>query len=110
MEVLFTDRRLRDRLSTRTHLVKKYGDVVAKRVTQRLQELRSAETLADMRNLPGKCHELTGDRTGELAVNLDAQHRLIFRPAENPAPQKPDGGLDWDAVTDVVVTEIVDYH
>lgn len=110
MEVLFADRRLRNRLSSKAHLVTTYGDVVAKRATQRFQELRAAGTLADMRNLPGKCHELTGDRTGQLAVHLDARYRLIFRPADNPPPTKADGGLDWDAVTEIVVIAIVDYH
>lgn len=110
MKVLFYDERTARQLSDKTRLVRTYGEVVARRVTQRLQELVGAETCEDMRKLPGKCHELTGDRTGQLAVRLDGQYRLILRPADNPAPSKPDGGLNWAAVTEIVVIEIVDYH
>lgn len=110
MEVLFDDDRLRRSLSTRSRLVAKYGDCLANRITQRLQELTAAATLDDMRALPGRCHELTGDRQGHLSVRLDDRHRLLFRPASNPPPARPDGGLEWSAMTAVVVTEIVDYH
>lgn len=110
MEVLFSDERTARQLSNRTVLVTTYGDVLARRITQRLQELSAADALDDMRKLPGKCHELVADRDGHLAVRLDKRSRLIFKPADNPAPAKPDGGLDWTAVTAIVVIEIVDYH
>lgn len=75
----------------------------------RMEQLRAAETLADMRALPGHCHELTADRKGQLAVRLAGPHRLVFQPRE-PAPRAVDGGLDWARVTAVVVLDIVDYH
>jgi proteic killer suppression protein len=36
--------------------------------------------------------------------------RLIFEPDHETKPTKPDGGLDWQKVTRVLVLEIVDYH
>lgn len=110
MEVLFESQRLARDLSKRRKLVRSYGSIVAKRITQRLQELRAAESLEDLRRLPGRCEELAGDRAGQLSVRLDRQYRLIFEPAGNPAPTKPDGGLDWSAVTEIVIVEVVDYH
>lgn len=63
-----------------------------------------------MRALPAaRCHELRGNRTGQLAVNLDQPYRLIFTPAP-PPPTKPDGGLDWTRVTTIIVLGIEDYH
>lgn len=62
-----------------------------------------------MRGLPGGCHQLKGDRRGHLAVTLHGGFRLIFRPLVNEVA-RPDTGLDWSSVTEVVVTEIVDYH
>lgn len=63
-----------------------------------------------MRTLPGRCHELTGDRKGELAVDLRGPYRLVFEPADNPPPVKEDGGLDWRRVTAVRILEVEDYH
>ena len=63
-----------------------------------------------MRNLPGRCHELRGDRVGTLALDLDGSIRLIIEPDHEPIPKKDDGGLDWNQVTQVRVTSIEDYH
>lgn len=110
MEVLFTTERLKRQLSSNTELQRRWGEVGAKRIALRLQQLAAASTLADMRQLPGRCHELTGDRDGHLALDLHNPYRLIIRPTANPAPTKEDGGHDWDSVDSVTVTEIVDYH
>jgi proteic killer suppression protein len=63
-----------------------------------------------MRTLSGRCHELKGERAGQLSADLDGPYRLIFKPAYNPAPQKADGGLDWEQVTAIVLVEVVDTH
>ena len=77
----------------------------------RLDQLQAADTLDDLAKLPGaRCHELTADRKGQLAVDLVHPKRLIFMPDHDPTPEKPDGGLDWQKVTRAIVIEIVDYH
>jgi len=53
---------------------------------------------------------LTGDRKGTLAVDLDHPYRLIFEPANDPVPRKPDGGLDWTKITVIRILELRDYH
>jgi len=65
-----------------------------------------------MRLLPhAHCHELKGNRKGQLAVNLDLGFRMIFEPANEPVPYKPDGGLDWQSVTVVRILKLdEDYH
>jgi plasmid maintenance system killer protein len=85
------------------------GAVRAKKIQTRIKNLRAAETLADMRTLPGRCHELTGDRAGQLSLDLDHPYRLLFRPAEETEP-RPGGGLDWSKVTAVVIMSITDTH
>jgi hypothetical protein len=57
-----------------------------------------------------RCHELTGDRKGSLAVDVEHPKRLIFEPDHNPRPEKADGGLDWRQVTKIRVLAIEDYH
>lgn len=88
-----------------------WGESRARKVRQRLSELRAATTLADVATLPGaRCHELAGDLEGCLSVDLDHPYRLIFAPAHTPLPKKADGGLDWSAVTAIEVCGIKDTH
>ena len=90
-------------------LRKRHGVVRARRIQQRLKDLQGAETLADMRLLPGRCHELHGDLAGVLSLDLDHPYRLLVRPS-NDQPPGAGGGLDWSAVTAVTVIGIVDTH
>jgi len=76
---------------------------------QRITELSGARHLADIATLPAaRCHELMGDRKGQLSDRLAASLSAAVRPAHDPPPRKPDGGLDWAAVTDVEIVEITD--
>ncbi|HEY5750014.1 MAG TPA: hypothetical protein VIU12_28295 [Chryseolinea sp.] len=74
-------------------------------------ELKAAENLHQIfRVPPPRCHELNGDRKGQLSVDLDHPYRLIFIPANEPVPRKEDGGLDWQQVTEIEILEIADTH
>jgi proteic killer suppression protein len=72
--------------------------------------MRAAENLETLRFATGDWHELTGSRKGEFACSLSGRVRLIFVPANEPLPTKPDGGLDWSNITAVMNLEVVDYH
>ena len=109
MEIIFHRRRLKDLLSNEKELRRRYGQVVAKKVILRMSLLREANTLEALRRGPGRCHELTGERSGQLSIDIDERNRLVFRP-DKPVPHKEDGGLDWHKVERVVVIEITDYH
>jgi plasmid maintenance system killer protein len=88
----------------------KLGAEQAKRLRQRLDDLHAVGTLSVMRNLPGRTHELDGDRKGELSIDLVHPYRLIFVPANSPIPLKEDGGFDWTAITEIEIIEITDTH
>jgi plasmid maintenance system killer protein len=90
---------------------KAFGERRAKALKKRLDDLDAAIALSDMRYLPGRCHELVGDRKGHLALDLDQPYRLIFEPADDPVPTREDGGLEWTQVRVIRILEIgVDYH
>lgn len=110
MDILFKSQRLRRRLSSQSERVKKFGPVRARILRRRLDQLRAADDLSVMRHFKGRCHELTGDRKGEFAVDLDGPYRLIFEPADNPPPAKADGGLDWSRITEIRILGVEDYH
>jgi proteic killer suppression protein len=111
MDIAFRKRHLEKCANKNGYAQTELGPLRAKKYLARLTELKAAECLADLRNVPqADYHELTGDRKGEIACNVDHPYRLIFVPAHNPTPKKEDGGLDWNQVTAVEVTEIVNYH
>lgn len=111
MEVAFRTNKLAKLCSEAKKMVRAWGKECADRVQQRLAELEAADTLADLRALPGVgCHELTGNRKGQLALDAKHPYRLIIEPDHDPLPEVPDGGLDWSQVQRVIVIEVVDYH
>jgi plasmid maintenance system killer protein len=109
LEVSFDDADLAKTCRNEREMLRRYGAVRAKKLQLRLKTLRSAETLADMRSLPGRCHELHGDLAGTLSLDLDHPYRLLIRPADATRHGR-DGGLDWSAVCAVVVVGIADTH
>jgi proteic killer suppression protein len=110
MVIQFKTDKLRKTCTEAKAMIKTHGPERAKILRRRLDQLRAAPTLGVMKGLPGRCHELLGDRKGELAIDLDGPFRLIFEPADNPPPQLADGGLDWASVRAIRVLEVRDYH
>lgn len=110
MDVAFATEKLAKAMNNDSKLSQTYGADLAKQIRKRLDDLDAATTLEDMRTLPGRCEELTGDRAGQLSVRVSANDRLIFRPNHDPVPEREKGGLDWTQVTAIEVIEIVDYH
>jgi proteic killer suppression protein len=110
MEIAFATPRLQRRFESEKELRRAYGRDSAKKIMTRIADIEAATSLEEFRRLPGRCHELGGDRQGQLALDLAGGKRLVFEPNHNPAPVKEDGGLDWSLVEAVRVIEVVDYH
>lgn len=91
-------------------LQKEYGHLGAKIIRRRLDDLRAASTLEDMRLLPGKYHELKENRKGQIAVHVEEPKRLIFIPDHEPVPLTSNGAINWKEVRSIKVLEIVNYH
>ena len=110
MEISFDNKKLEKVFRKHQALVKKYGPKGAQRIIQRYVALQSVANLDEMRSLPGRCHELTGDHKGQYALDLVHPYRLIFEPDHEPIPRKSDGGIDWTAGTAVTIIAVEDYH
>jgi plasmid maintenance system killer protein len=110
MDIVYNNDKFEKECNNQRLLDKNHGAVRAKRIRRRLDDLRSVNVLEDMRNLPGRCHELLYERAGQLSLDLDHPYRLIFEPANEPIPVKPDGGLDWTQVTAVRIIGVEDTH
>jgi len=110
MDIVFHTEKLAKEFNTQKILIKRHGPERAKRIARRLKQLGAATVLEDLRNTPGRCHELSGNRAGELTLDLDGPYRLIFKPEHNPPPTKEDGGLNWTQVTAVIILGVEDTH
>jgi len=111
MVILFKTAKLEKEFNNENLMVKRFGALRAKLLKRRLNEINAAATLDILQRLPqARCHELKGKRKGLLSVDLDHPYRLIFEPADNPIPKKPDGGLDWTKVTMVKIVGVEDTH
>ena len=79
MIVKFRTRKLESCFLRSKQAVKEFGSVVGRKYIQRINIIKSANSLDDLKKLPGlRCHPLKGDRAGQYAVNLTGFHRLIF--------------------------------
>ena len=111
MDLIFTSKKLKKICDSEKQMRKNLGVQMSEKLKQRLFELKAADSLEALRKIPAaNCHELSQNRQGQLAVDLNQPKRLIFKPDHNPLPTRPSGGLDWAKVTSVEVVEIVDYH
>jgi plasmid maintenance system killer protein len=111
MVVYFRYKKLQKLCNSRREADKSLGSKMSKKLQQRLMELGAAATLADISHLPpARCHELAGNRSGQLSVDLEHPYRLIFIPADGSAKMKKDGGLNWEKITGIEIIEITDTH
>jgi plasmid maintenance system killer protein len=111
MRIFFKTRKLQKICSESSRSQKQLGAKCGRKLQQRLMELKAAQNLADISRLrPARCHELTGDRAGQLFVDLEHPYRLLFIVANDPYPERQGGGVDWDGVTEIEIIEIVDTH
>lgn len=81
MDIEFINKKMHKACNSSSEMVRRWGPKMAKKLQQRLVELAAANTLADMKGMPGHCHELTANRKGRLAVNLFNPIALSSNPA-----------------------------
>lgn len=110
MEIFYSTNKLKKQMSSASEIKKAFG-VNAKRVQARLDDITASTSLAILMQLPAaNCHPLTGNRQGEWAVNISANHRMIFEIANDPVPIDEDGNIETIRVTDIRITTTTDYH
>jgi proteic killer suppression protein len=111
MRIFFKTKKLQKICSESAEAQKQLGARGGRKLQQRMMELSAAENLADISRLPpARCHELTGDRAGQLSVDLEQPYRLLFIVGNNPRPERESGGLDWKGVTEIEIIAIADTH
>ncbi len=111
MRIFFKTRKLQKICCESAKSRKQLGAKCAQKLQQRMMELRAAETLSDISYLPPpRCHELTGNRAGQISVDIEHPYRLLFIVANDPCPKLESGGLDWNSIAEIEIVGIVDTH
>jgi len=111
VEISFKTKKLQKNCSEEQAMVCAYGQDRAKRLKQRLAELKAADTLSDISHLPpARLHELTGSLKGCFSVDLTHPYRLLFVPDHDTVPEDEQGGIDRRAVTAIEIVDIRDTH
>ncbi len=110
MDIKFKYKKLEKLANDSRKGLKELGKIRGKLYLKRLNDLLDAENLENVRYLPGNFHELSGNRKGQWACELDQPYRLIFIPQEKPIPTNADGQFIWIEIVGVEIIEIVNYH
>jgi plasmid maintenance system killer protein len=111
MVIIFLNRKFEKELSSEAALIKRWGPEQAKKIKRRLTELAAAENLEVMKTLPqARAHELSGNRAGQISLDVKHPYRLLITPDHEETPCKEDGGLDWKRVTRIKVLGVEDTH
>ena len=110
MEIKFTDKKLEKIANNDRMMLKELGKVRAILLRRRLTQLVDANTLEDVRYLPGNYHELTKNRKGQWGYDLDQPYRLVFTPLEKPIPLNNDGQYVWLEISGIEIIGIINYH
>ena len=108
MDIKFGQKKVRKVAEDPKKCKQEMGERRANLFFKRLTDLRDAETLEDVRHLPGRYHELKETRKGQWACDLDHPYRLILKPQEIPIPTNDDGQYIWFEIIGIEIIEIVD--
>jgi toxin HigB-1 len=108
LEIRYKDKKLHELCTNHQAAVKKLGSDGARKLQARLADLEAAVRVSDVQT--GKPHVLSGDRAGQIALNLAGGWRLVLAAAHEPNPQLASGGIDWQQVSIIRIEYIGDYH
>lgn len=98
MEIQYKSKKIRKVCTDANTARKNYGEKMARKIQQRIDELTAADSVEMMIQYHiGRCHSLTGNREGQYALDLVQPYRLIFIQIGNE-------------IQIAEVQEIVDYH
>jgi len=113
MDIIFSSKKLKKQLSESKMMAKVHSPRRVTLLKIIMTQFRAAPNLgvfAPPYSPPNRCHELKGNKKGQLSVDLDHPYRLLFKPINDPVPIRPEGGLDWFQVTAIEIKGVEDTH
>lgn len=97
-------------MTTDKGLSRDYGNL-AKKIKQRMRQLKSANNLSVIASLPAlRLHPHIGKNKGIWSIDIQKNWRILFKIDQDPIPTLEDGGVDIKKVTIVRIESITDPH
>jgi proteic killer suppression protein len=108
MLVTFKNPRIHAIFKDDMRLVGKLGADSVKRLKRRLDDLRAAKSLVELRHAPGS-YRIVSERKGQFTCNIDASYQLAFESHKKPLLKNRHGEYDWSSVSGIAIVEITKY-
>ncbi|MCQ2272502.1 MAG: type II toxin-antitoxin system RelE/ParE family toxin [Bacteroidales bacterium] len=110
MKVCYKTKKLAVLAANEKKQVKEMGALCAKIFAKRLMTMHAAENMKELILMPGRFHELKGERAGQWACDLEHPLRLIFCPQKEGAAVREIENADTIEIIELMIMEICDYH
>lgn len=109
MEITYSNK-IKRKLNSSFEIKKAFG-TMAKKVQSRLDDISASPNLKVLMQIPAaNCHALSGNKHGDWALDISANHRMIFEINHDPVPKNENGEIETIKVTNIRITETTDYH
>ncbi len=108
MELAFATKSLRQLCESEDRAKRDLGVAMATKLRRRVADLYAATTLGDL--VAGRPRRLTGTRGRDIALDLDAGSRMIFRPNHRNIAKLESGEVDWSSVTRIKIIRLENDH
>ena len=110
MQINYKTKKLKRNLTDDRKLLKTYGQR-AKKIKQRIKEIKSAENLKILGEIPQlRLHSYKGKREGEWSIDIKDNWRLIFTLEHEQTTTLKYGRLDLAKITIIKIESIEDPH
>ncbi len=104
MEISFREKKLKKICEDERKLIREFNLDQSEKISQRLGELSSAETLFDISKLPSaRLHLLLGDFKGCFSVDIKHPYRIILKSLNGDVN-------DIKTISKIMIEKIMDYH
>lgn len=112
MKVLAKNNRMEKIMKTESALIREYGRDSARKIMQRIAELKNAENLYEVASLRYTgLHLLSQDRKGQWALKLNANRRMTITAYETQEGDELSGNEYLKSIKTVIIEELcIDYH
>ncbi|MDY6786803.1 MAG: type II toxin-antitoxin system RelE/ParE family toxin [candidate division WOR-3 bacterium] len=112
MYIIYRKKKVKRLTEKRSLATKKYGDDVANKLMQRMNEIKQAESVGALkRNMPASNpHFLKGKRKKDLSIVIKGKWRIITRPDMDEDEYIINGNTNMNKITKIEIIKIEDYH
>lgn len=110
MEITYKNKKLKKKLTDDTEMIKSFGKI-AKKVKQRITQLKSADNLDVISKIPPlRLHPYKGNRQGTWSIDIQENWRICFETNEEPIPKLKDGSVDLKNILNIKIISVEDPH